>query len=148
MAVGAAIELKGVDRLNRVLARLSRVNTEDLMGALANLVESQTRERLEHTKISPDYDLWPNWSDSYADTRHANHKLLENEGHLVDSVVSVVDDGGGEVGSNLVYASSHQYGDDKRNLPQREYLGVNADNMEQLEAALEAWADELIGAAA
>ncbi|WP_201746363.1 phage virion morphogenesis protein [Veronia nyctiphanis] len=148
MAVGAAIELKGVERLNRVLARLARVDTDDLMGALANLVESQTRERLEHTKLSPDYDLWPDWSDSYADTRHTNHKLLENEGHLVDSIVSVVDDGLAEVGSNLVYAATHQYGDEKRKIPQREYLGVNADDVAQLEAALQAWADELLGAAA
>ncbi len=148
MAVGAAIELRGIDRLNRVLMRLSNVDPQDLMGAMANLVESQTRQRLEEGKMSPDYDAWPSWSDGYRKTRRGNHALLENEGHLVDSIVSIVSDDDAEVGSNLVYAATHQYGDDARGIAQREYLGVNPDDVADLEAALEAWADDLLGSAA
>ncbi|USH01069.1 phage virion morphogenesis protein [Grimontia kaedaensis] len=148
MAVGAAVELRGIERLNRVLLRLTKVDTQEAMGALANLVESQTRSRLEDDKRSPDGNLWPAWSDSYAATRHGNHRLLENEGHLIDSLVSVVRDDGAEVGSNLVYASTHQYGDSRRGIPQRAFLGVNDDDLFALEAALNAWADAILEDAA
>ena len=39
-----------------------------------------------------------------------------------------------EVGSNLVYAATHQFGDPDRRIPARPYLGLSADDERDIEA--------------
>ncbi|WP_434361055.1 phage virion morphogenesis protein [Parasalinivibrio latis] len=145
MPASLSIDVRHLDSLNRTLTRLAKVDAQEVMLALANLVESQTRTRLEQDKQDPDGEPWEAWSLPYGRTRHSNHSLLENEDHLIDSLVSWANDTEARTGSNLVYAASHQYGDDRRNLPERAYLGVNNDDLVALDSALSDWADSLVG---
>ncbi|MBU2713731.1 phage virion morphogenesis protein [Zooshikella sp. WH53] len=62
----------------------------ELLDTLGATVESQTRRRIEEEQTAPDGSPWPTWSSGYAATRHGNQSLLQNEGHLVDSLHSSV----------------------------------------------------------
>ncbi len=142
--VGVSLEVHGVERLNRVLGRLGSVDPQQILSVLGDIVEKQTVDRLVDGKESPDGDAWPQWSPWYAQSRHGNQNLLQSNGHLIDSIQSVFGLGHAEVGTNLIYAASHQFGDAKRGIPQREFLGVNSKNAVDLQNALDDWADRLI----
>ena len=147
--IGGSLNIQGVDRLNMALARFagSGVQITSLLQTMGRIVEDQTRERIEQEQTSPDGDSWPAWSDDYAASRHSNHDLLQHDGHLFGSLQSTAGVGQVEIGTNLVYAASHQYGDSRRGIPQREFLGVNDENLNELQYALDRWADDLIAGA-
>lgn len=44
-----------------------------------------------------------------------------------------------EVGTNLVYAATHQFGDEKRRIPQREFLGLSPDDEQQINRLIDTW---------
>ena len=136
---GITIDSRGIDQLNATLDRLSGIDTSPVLGVMGRIVEDQTINRIKETKASPDGELWPEWSDEYAATRHSNQSLLESQGHLVDSMQSVEGLDSVEVGTNLEYARSHQYGDPRRGIPQREFLGVGAGDVYELQETLERW---------
>lgn len=146
--IGGSIGLQGIDRLNAVLGRLAGVDSTRILSVLGGLVEQQTKDRIEVERKSPDGEAWPEWSPLYAATRHGNQDLLQSEGHLVDSIQSIPGFGQAEIGSNLIYAATHQFGDAKRGIPQREFMGVGQDNLFDLQYALDEWADKLILGAA
>lgn len=123
-------------RLRMLPGALNRVG---LMEALTIEGESQTRRRISEEKYSPDGEQWPGWLESYAKTRHGGHSLLENEGDLLDSITAFVDGMEGGWGSNMVYAATHQFGDEERNIAAREYLGVSDENAEDLLAVANDW---------
>jgi phage virion morphogenesis protein len=41
-----------------------------------------------------------------------------------------------EFGSNLIYAATHQFGDDERNIPERPFLGISAADEVEIVAIL------------
>lgn len=122
----------------------------DLLEALASEVESQTRRRISDEKTSPDGVAWPEWSEGYAGSRHGptrshrphpgalresgGHSLLVLSGDLLDSVTSEVSGDEVVVGSNLVYAATHQYGRPEDGIPKREFVGLSDDDLTALEA--------------
>ena len=120
------IDLSQFRGLQASLRKLQRTRTRGLLDVLGAELESQTRRRIDEEKTSPDGEPWPEWSDAYAQTRHGNHELLENEGHLLDSIQYVVDVPDVEVGSNIVYAAAHN--DGSGNIPQRQFIGVSDEN--------------------
>ncbi len=152
---GAAIEitLEGVERLNQRFATLAHIDTDNqFLNDVGGVVESQTHRRIRTEKTSPDGIAWPEWSDEYAETRHGGHSLLMGEGNLDDSIQFSVGVDSIEVGTNVVYAAEHQFGNDqkdkagrKHNTPAREYLGMNDDNWAEVEAVLDARIDEIMG---
>ena len=131
-----ARELSG---LTRQLQGLGEADFGELVDSLAMEGESQTRRRIEVEKESPSGDVWVEWSDRYAKTRHAGQSLVESEGGLVDSIESGSRGGDVYFGSDLIYAASMQYGDDKRGIPAREYVGFSRDNKRDLEAIMESF---------
>ncbi|EGG93507.1 prophage MuSo2, virion morphogenesis protein [gamma proteobacterium IMCC1989] len=142
--VGASLELQGLDRLNNVLSRLRGVDTQQLVSVLGGVVEDQTKKRIIDERESPDGDAWAEWSPWYADTRHGNQELLQSGGGLVDSIQSLIGFGAAEIGTNLDYAATHNYGDVSRGIPQREFIGVSTDNLDDLQSTLDGWANDLI----
>jgi phage virion morphogenesis protein len=53
-------------------------------------------------------------------------KKLQNKGILASSITSDISDKSVEVGSNLSYASVHQYGSEKKNIPARAFLPIDS----------------------
>jgi phage gpG-like protein len=112
---------------------------EHLLDTVGALIVGQTEHRIHTEKTSPVGAPWPEWSAKYAARVEASgnehHTMLEAHGDLLTSLTSAVHAGLGEseveVGSNLVYAATHQYGRDS--IPQRRYLGLSADNTHALD---------------
>ena len=62
-------------------------------------------------------------------------QLLRDTGELYDSMVwKVTPYRQALVGTNKIYARTHQLGDPKRNIPARPYLGISADGWRELQA--------------
>lgn len=142
--VGASLELRGIERLNHLLDRLGDIDPQQVLSVLGNLVEKQTVDRLIDEKKSPDGDACPEWSSWYAKSRHRHQNLLQSSWDLIDSIQSVFGFGRTDIGTNLIYAARHQFGDTKRGIPQREFLGISADNLVELQNTLEDWAEQLM----
>lgn len=123
------------------------VSLEGVMaGGLASLledvgaeVESQTRRRIQSEKTAPNGEAWDPWSESYAETRHGGHSLLQGEGALLDSIQHLVEGNETVIGSNMVYARAQQEGNPKQNLPAREYLGLSPENVRDVDDVMNDW---------
>lgn len=130
-------------RLTRRLEDLrKRVETgfPHLLDALGAEVASQAQRRIREEKAAPDGTPWVPWSARHAATRHGGHGLLMGEGDLDDSIQHFLS--GPEtvvIGSPLVYAATHQFGDEGRGIPARPFLGYSAGNERDLDAVIEAW---------
>ena len=128
-------------RIRRLAAGLA--DTRPLLEALGAELETQARKRIAAGGPAPDGSPWPEWSEAYEKTRHAGHKLLSSEGHLLDSVQSLVGADFVETGSNLIYAAIQQFGGTAdmapgpAAIPAREWLGVSAADAGDLDALLD-----------
>lgn len=116
----------GVHEIEKLAAMVAASKDEDVrkfLDAIGAQQEDSARRRIAETKTSPDGRKWPSWSRKYAATRGAGKTLLRNEGALVDSMTHVVEGRDAvEIGSNMIYAASHLYGDAERGIPQRAFL--------------------------
>lgn len=143
---GAAIraDLFADPRLAGRLERLAQLDVEPLLEGIGAEVESQTRRRIQVDKHGPAGEPWPEWSAAYAETRHSGQSLLQGAGHLLDSIgYQVMDDSSVLVGSPLVYAASHQFGDPDRGIEARPYLGLEGEDLEGVVAMIEDYLEEL-----
>ncbi|MEM7046990.1 MAG: phage virion morphogenesis protein [Pseudomonadota bacterium] len=126
------IDLGALESINKRLATLTRADTHGLLETIGAAVESQTRRRMTEDKTGPDGAAWDDWSPKYAATRHGGHSLLESQGHLVDSIHFAVEGDQVRIGSELVYAATHQHGDESRNIPARPYLGLSEQDRNEI----------------
>lgn len=132
MSADLVVNLAGLLPVRRLLNRLSNLDVRQLLDVLGSEGESQTRRRIDEEKTSPDGEPWSDWSEAYAAARPAKGGLLELGGDLRDSLTYEVGDDAVTIGSNLVYAATHNEGDAARNIPERRYLGVSDDNLDDL----------------
>lgn len=131
-SVDLVINLRGLDPFKRTLGRMSPQRLERLLDSVGATLESQTRERLGDDKKDPEGKPWAPWSPDYAERRPSNGGLLELSGGLIDSIAFETSASAVTLGSNLVYALSHQMGDSDRGIPARPYLGVSDENLEDI----------------
>lgn len=138
------VKSKGLRSVRRQLLQLPGVDfAAELMDSVGALVESQTRRRIHEQETAPSGESWTLWSEGYAASRHAGHSLLQGEGDLLDSIQFLVDGDTVEVGSNLVYAASHQYGDPERGIPARPFLGLSDEDEAELDDLVQEFAQHL-----
>ena len=116
-----------------------------LLHQVGGLLESQTRDRIANEKKDPKGKDWVPWSENYAKTRHSGHSLLQNEGDMLDSIQYVVSSGSVEVGTNMVYGKTQQYGRPKDGIPARPFLGLSDDNIEEINDEIESWLRDEMG---
>jgi phage virion morphogenesis protein len=112
------IQLK-VDKskIEKVLKELSQKtsNLRPVMRAIAEDMMQATKENFD-TQGARLGKKWQNLSPSTLKIRARrgyNGPMLQQEGHLYDSITSFADDNTAMVGSNLVYAKTHQLGSNK-----------------------------------
>ncbi|MCW8830735.1 MAG: phage virion morphogenesis protein [Gammaproteobacteria bacterium] len=60
---------------------------------------------------------------------------LQKTGRLKNSISFVYDNKGAVVGTNVVYAATHNYGDKRRNIEQRKFLWLSKNAEEKIEKA-------------
>lgn len=138
MSVGMQVLSPDLIRLQTRLNKLANFDFHKLLDDVGGIVESQTRRRLHEEKTSPSGVAWPGWSDAYAKTRHGNQSLLESSGSLIESITYEVLGNDLYVGSNLVYAHNHDAG---TTVPQREFLGLSAENEKEIVETVEKFFD-------
>lgn len=125
------VKFPGLDRFQQALQRVSRFRRQVLLDRMAELMLEQNRRRLDEQKESPDGSPWAPLSPEYA-ARKGGGDLLEESHHLLDSLQAQSGQDGVTLGSNLVYAAVHLYGDDSKGIPARPYLGFSDDDLVEL----------------
>lgn len=141
---GITYDLTAIEAVSARIDQLAQIDRTRLLETVGAAVESSARRRISEEKQSPAGIRWPAWSQRHADTRHAGHSLLEGEGHLLDSLMHVVSGDQVEVGSNLIYFATHQFGDADRNIPQREVLGLSAADSAEVDQMVEDFIREVL----
>lgn len=142
---GAAISVNLLEdrRLARRMDRLAELDTFVLLEGIGAEVVSQTQRRIAVDKASPKGEAWPEWSAEYAETRHSGQSLLQGENHLLNSMTFQIIGDSVLVGSPLVYAATHQYGDKDRGIPQREFLGLEGADLDDVIGMVEDYLEEM-----
>ena len=140
------MQLNGLDRASQAIERVTGWDRFELMDTIGRLVQLQTRRRIEVEKEGPDGTKWPE--------NYQKSPTLYATGALHDSIDYQTGLGQITVGSPLVHAAIHHFGGVikakvakalafKRGndtvfaksvtMPARPYLGISADNAEEIE---------------
>lgn len=122
-----------LDRITRIERGLRSPGT--LKRVLGRKLVEQTKHRIEVEKQSPDGVAWRPWSPEYAATRGPQHSLLISSRRLLNSIRASVTKDGVAVTSDTDYAA--------RQNAERPFLGVSADNREEIRDLVAEWADKL-----
>ncbi|SPD73812.1 Phage virion morphogenesis protein [uncultured Desulfobacterium sp.] len=149
MSVALHVDLSGLkaleDRIDR-LAGLSSTSLRQLLDDIGELVETQTTLRLREEKTSPEGADWPGLDPTYLARKRKKSSggTLEFGGDLINSMTHNVIGEAVEVGSNLVYAATHQEGDEERNIKARPYLGLSSENEDDVADLVDTFIDGLL----
>lgn len=116
--------------------KLSSSEERDILKAIGTEIETQIEERFENQR-----DVSGNkWKDISQKTREYYNKkggivgsILSRTRQLRDTIESQVNNSQLLTGATKVYAAVHNFGDDSRNIPQREFLGLSSDNYADIE---------------
>lgn len=148
-----------IQRLTRHLRKLENLNLADVNATLAEVMKTSTRDRFKRG-INPEGKKW------VPSIRAAEEggKTLVDTARLRNSIRARADSSGFAVGTNVIYARRHQFGDKhpvtirakkKRGLrfkiggrwitkqrvrvqlPARPFLGVSKDDLEEIQSTLE-----------
>ena len=121
------IDVEGLKDVERRLERLA-VATGDLTPALQDVGEKlliSTRKRFRD-QTGPDGRPWkPLLPQTLARKRKNRDKILILEGELFGQLRYHATADSLAVGSNEIYAATHQFGDSSRNIPARPFLGLD-----------------------
>lgn len=130
--VAAEIQLEGLPEVEARLRRMASWDRGEAMFAIGVLLENSAKERIDSEKTAPDGTAWAPWSARYDETRERRHSLLVGEGDLRDSIQAFASGAEVRVGSNLIYAATHQFGRDEVNIPARPFLGISEDDRDDI----------------
>lgn len=115
--------------------KLSSSEERDILEAIGTEIETQIEERFENQR-----DVSGNkWKDISQKTREYYNKkgivgsILSRTRQLRDTIESQVNNSQLLTGATKVYAAVHNFGNDSRNIPQREFLGLSSDNYADIE---------------
>ncbi|MDX2109198.1 MAG: phage virion morphogenesis protein [Verrucomicrobiota bacterium] len=138
-----SITINGLPVVQTMLGKFEALPIPELMETIGGVVESQTRRRIASEKTDVDGKPWKAWSPRYARHARAGGSLLQRSGRLLDSITYKVEgDDSVRIGSNLVYARTHQEG--RGGIPARPFLGVSESNQDELQAVLDAWIQNIL----
>ena len=126
-----SIEIRYDDRrLQQLLNRLrgQADNLEPAMREIAGHLVDSVAESFAG-QSAPDGSAWKPLADSTIRDRlrrgYSAGPILERSGDLASRILADWDDEVAVAGTNLIYAATHHYGDQKRGIPARPFLGVS-----------------------
>lgn len=116
--------------------KLSSSEERDILEAIGTEIETQIEERFENQR-----DVSGNkWQDISQKTKEYYNKkggivgsILSRTRQLRDTIESQVNNSQLLTGATKVYAAVHNFGDNSRNIPQREFLGLSSNNYADIE---------------
>ncbi len=121
----------------KALSSLSADEFSAIMDGVSQLLEDQTKQRLDVEKRAPDGSPWVPWSPRYAASlkrpnRRYPGSLLVQSNALLQSVQGQGAGPEARVGVHVVYAAIQQFGG--RGIPARPYLGLSTENRSDIRA--------------
>ncbi len=153
-----SIRLEGeMDNLVKRLESMADANRAGIMAAMAETLRTSTVERF-NTQTSPSGDRW------HPSVRAENEggKTLTKSAVLKNSINAQSDSTGAAVGTNTVYAATHQFGDERTirakesrhlrfkisgrwvsvpsvhiNIPARPFLSISAEDENEIKALID-----------
>jgi len=131
------ITITGGDALQRKLKQLADAagSLKPVFNDFGEYMVLTTRDRFDR-ETGPDGEPWQPLNSATAQRkarRNKNPKILQQNSILRDSITYEASDDQLEVGTNLIYGPTHQFGDPDRNIPARPFLGINDDDASELE---------------
>ncbi len=121
-------------KMLQALNRLAEAGSE-LKPAFAEIGEALLNSHRARWKKeeSAEGERWAPLSVQYQKSKSKNaDKLLIFEQFLHDTLAYHAADSSVELGTNIIYGATHQFGDDSRNIPARSFLGVSAEDEEMI----------------
>ena len=156
----AGIRIEGdIGPLKRMINNLSNLDKRGINRALAQALRTSTIERFEREK-DPEDKKWITSIRAAAE----DGKTLSKSGNLKNSIRDESSEAGVAIGTNSIYAATHQFGDEGRtirakdnkkplrfkirgnwraakvvtvDIPRREFLGISSDDMAEIRATLD-----------
>lgn len=117
----------------QIIAALNRL--QDKMGGLKPMLgdygEYLLRKTRKHFEDQKGPDGRP-WEPLQYDKPYNQDKILILDGHLMGELAYNAGETALEFGSNKIYAATQQFGRDEKNIPARPFLGINADDKQEL----------------
>ncbi len=92
-------------------------------------------------------EKWKEWSGKYKKYRiknFGNGLILNLSGELRRSFTSIIEDKKLTIGTAKEYAAIHNFGHEKRNMPQREFFRFSEETMDDVLEDLNDYAKELV----
>ena len=137
---GVTLKIDFDDRALRTeLARLKR-QAETLRPALTAIGEyllEATEDRFA-AQVDPEGRPWAPLSPRYKKRKRRQQDLiLVLDSYLKGTLAKRVSAGRLEIGSNRIYAATHQLGDEGRNIPARPFLGLAGEDKAEILAIIE-----------
>lgn len=153
----SGVEIKGdLSALMKRLNQLSNVDFRGINAALAESLRTSTMDRFREEK-DPEGKKW----QTSIRVQENGGKTLSQSTNLRTSIHSEFSEKGFEIGTNTIYAATHQFGDErtirasnkkalkfeyagkwhvvkavKVKIPKRAFLGINAEDMREIRAML------------
>ncbi len=131
--------LKPLEARVRIMAGM---DTSALMPRLGEYLLRSTQDRFK-SQTAPDGAAWEALAPRTAKRKKYNpDKVLTERGFLRKGIVwQLLNQTTVEIGSNLKYAATHQFG--RGNIPARPFLGLSDQDHRKIGAIIRSWAADL-----
>ena len=137
------VEIKYDDReLQRALNRLIKAGGDltpamrEIAGHLADSV-ADSFDRQQAPDGAPWKPLKPKTVRDRQRRGYGAGPILERSGDLARSILADHDETSAVAATNLIYAATHHFGDERRNIPARPFLGVTDEHRAMILDAIE-----------
>lgn len=136
-----SINTTGLDALRQRVQTMAGLDTASLMPQLGEYLLASTQDRFK-TQTDPDGGAWQALQPRTIKRKKYNPtKVLTERGFLRKNLrYQVLNKTTVQVGSNLEYAATHQFGRDK--IPARPFLGLSPQDHQEIRAIIAEWAAE------
>lgn len=125
------------NKINKL--KLNSSNQKKLLESIGVEIESQIEERFA-TQTDTSGSRWADISAktrAYYSKKGIGGSLLSRTRQLRDTIESQVSSDRLLVGATKIYAATHNYGDGKRNIPKREFIGLSPQNVIEIESIID-----------
>lgn len=136
-------------KIEDAFAFLEQSQFKKVLGKVGSILKSSAQERISETKTDPDGKAWQDL-DFFTSLNRARRGrdpdgILRDTSVLLGSIKFQVGSTEVEIGSDLIYAATHQFGDPSRNIPARPYLGVSTQDEQDIIDAMDAFLKKELG---
>jgi len=142
---GAAVQITIDDAALRAALKQLTAHVSDMQPVFADIAEmvlETTKARFEAT-VGPDDIPWDSLlPKTIARKKKPADSILVETGTLLDQLVALSDSDSAQVGSNIIYAATHQFGDIMDAIPARPFLGIDQNDQNDIITLLRIYLEE------